>query len=91
MPKRSTATNLLTLTSYVMNSFGDQSQTDVIYTDLSAAFDKLNHEIAVAKLEKLGIGGPLLLWFKSYLTNRRLAVNIDGVSSNSFSAHSGIP
>ena len=91
MPQRSTATNLLTLTTYAMNSFDDRSQTDVIYTDLSAAFDKLNHRIAVAKLEKLGIGGPLLRWFESYLSDRDLKVNIDGILSSPFTCWSGIP
>lgn len=27
-----------------------QAQTDMIYTDLTVAFDKLNHDIAIAKL-----------------------------------------
>ena len=91
MPKRSTATNLLTLTSYAMNSFDDHSQTDVIYTDLSAAFDKLNHQITVAKLGQLGIGGPMLRWFQSYLSERHLKVKIDNSYSSSFVASSGIP
>jgi len=91
MPKRSTATNLLTFTSYVTEGFADRIQTDAIYTDLSAAFDKINHDIAIAKLGKLGICGSLLNWFQSYLTGRRIEVNLDNVFSGSFPATSGIP
>ncbi|XP_055604071.1 uncharacterized protein LOC129752308 [Uranotaenia lowii] len=66
MPKRSTTTNLLTFTSNVQDSFAMGSQTDVIYTDLSAAFDKVNHSIAIAKLDRIVICGSLLEWFRSY-------------------------
>ncbi|XP_055603844.1 uncharacterized protein LOC129752075 [Uranotaenia lowii] len=62
MPKRSTTTNLLTFTSSVQDSFTKGSQTDVIYTDLTAAFDKVNHKIAIAKLDRIGICGSLLEW-----------------------------
>lgn len=54
MPKRSTSTNLLEFTSYVFDCMEDGSQTDVIYTDPTAAFDKINHDIAIAKLDRLG-------------------------------------
>ncbi|XP_055612515.1 uncharacterized protein LOC129759125 [Uranotaenia lowii] len=76
MPKRSTTTNLLTFTSNVQDSFAMGSQTDVIYTDLSAAFDKVNHSIAIAKLDRIGICGSLLEWFRSYLVGRKLIVRI---------------
>ncbi|KXJ79121.1 hypothetical protein RP20_CCG002271 [Aedes albopictus] len=68
-----------------------RTQTDAIYTDLSAAFDKLNHHIAIAKLDRLGIGGSLLRWFRSYLTERQLIVAIGDSRSSSFCATSGIP
>lgn len=90
IPKRSTATNLLSLTSYVMDSFNNRSQTDVVYTDLSAAFDKINHQIAVAKLDRVGFFGPLLKWFESYLVGRTLRVKIGDAVSDSFPATSGI-
>ncbi|KXJ72610.1 hypothetical protein RP20_CCG017595 [Aedes albopictus] len=51
---RSTNTNLLCFTSYITDSMTAHDQTDAIYTDLSAAFDKLNHDIAIAKLDRLG-------------------------------------
>lgn len=54
MPKRSTTTNLACFTSFVIHQIEAGQQVDAIYTDLSAAFDKMNHQIAIAKLDKLG-------------------------------------
>lgn len=88
---RSTTTNLLCLTSHVSDSLAERTQTDVIYTDLSAAFDKINHAIAIAKLEKFGVSGSLLCWFNSYLVGRKLTVSIEGSQSSEFQASSGIP
>ena len=89
-PKRSTATNLLCFTEFVINSFDNRSQTDAVYTDLSAAFDKINHSIAIAKLEMLGFSGSLLTWFRSYLSGRSLRVKIEDALSDSIDATSGI-
>lgn len=91
IPFRSTATNLLCLTSYATDSMLEHAQTDVLYLDLSAAFDKINHQIAVAKLEKLGIHGSLLGWFQSYLNDRHSQVVIGDSTSVSFPITSGIP
>lgn len=55
MPQRSTTTNLACFVSFVTQEIEKGNQVDAIYTDLSAAFDKVNHQIAVAKFEKLGM------------------------------------
>lgn len=91
MVGRSTTTNLLCLTSFITESMVERMQTDVIYTDLSAAFDKLNHSIAIAKLHRLGVSGTLLQWFRSYLSGRQLMVTIGDCTSETFPATSGIP
>lgn len=90
LPGRSTTTNLLDFTSYILDGMSKGVQTDAIYTDLSAAFDKLDHNIAVAKLERMGFSGSLLMWFRSYLTGRSLCVKIGDLLSFWFSAYSGI-
>lgn len=90
-PGRSTASNLLCLTSYITDSMERRAQTDVIYTDLSAAFDTVNHDIAIAKMDRFGINGTLLQWFHSYLTGRELRVVIGDIQGPSFISTSGIP
>ena len=45
------------------------------------AFDVVQHDVLLSKLEKLGIKGPALKWFSSYLSNRKQVVDINGVLS----------
>lgn len=90
-PGRSTTTCNLVLTSFIFNSFAARSQVDVIYTDFSKAFDRVDHSLLVKTLDLLGIGEPLLSWIRSYLTNRRLYVKIQNSSSKAFYPSSGVP
>lgn len=66
-------------------------QVDAIYTDLSAAFDKMNHDDALVKFRKLGIGNSLLSWLHSYLTGRTMSVKIGNHASSPFAVTSGVP
>ena len=53
------------------------AQTDVIYFDISKAFDSVSHSILLRKLWYFGITGTLWTWFKDYLSNRcqRVVIN----------------
>ena len=66
-------------------------QVDTIYTDLKAAFDRVNHRILLAKLDRLGVASNLVSWFESYLTNRRLCVKLGSTESDEFLSSSGVP
>ena len=56
----------------------DHNETPInIYLDLSKAFDTLDHEILMAKLQYYGIHGTPLELAKSYLTNRKQYVEIE--------------
>ena len=45
--------------------------------DLSAAFDLVDHELLLRRLEfRFGFTGDVLEWIKSYLTNRTFNNNI---------------
>ena len=47
------------------------SITLVTYLDFAKAFDTINHTILCQKLQKIGLAGATITWFKSYLTNRK--------------------
>ena len=52
----------------------ERKHTIGVFIDLSKAFDTLNHHKLLCKMEKYGIRGTNLQWFKSYLANRSMRV-----------------
>lgn len=59
--------------------------------DLSKAFDRVPHSPLLLKLRAVGITGPLLSWFRSYLSNRSQLVAVHGADSNPVPVLSGVP
>jgi hypothetical protein len=88
---RSTVTNLIEFTSYILNNMENGVQIDAIYTDFSKAFDKVNHRLLLQKLSAIGFGGNFLKWIASYLTDRKQYVKACGRQSRIFSVNSGVP
>ena len=89
---RSCITNLGELMAYATTALKEKLQLEIIYTDFSGAFQSVDHRLLLHKLEATyGISGPLLALFKSYLTNRRQRVLINGCTSGWSPAVSGVP
>ena len=68
--------------------------SDVIFLDLSKAFDSVHHERLLLKLNRYGIDGQLLLRFRNFsdfLTNRKQRVLIRGSYSEWSPVISGVP
>ncbi|XP_053692173.1 uncharacterized protein LOC128740635 [Sabethes cyaneus] len=90
-PARSISTNLVQFTSHCMVSMDEGIQVDTVYTDLKSAFDRVNHKILVAKIDRLGAPASFVQWVTSYLANRRMRVKLGSHESNDFGSDSGVP
>jgi len=89
--RRSTTTNLLEFTSFVIGGFRKNRQTDVVYTDFSKAFDSVSHPILVRKLDLLGFSGDFLRWILSYLNDRTQRVIFKNSLPSLIRVTSGVP
>ena len=65
--------------------------TGVMLWDLSAAFDTLDADILINKLEVYGFSSRSRSWFESFLTNRSQKVKIGSCVSRSVKLNSGVP
>ena len=78
-PLRSVVSNLLVSDALISKNVDLGHSVDIILFDMSKAFDVVSHKLLLHKLEKLGLGGILLSWIKSFLENRfqRVRIGID--------------
>ena len=62
-----------------------------LFMDLSKAFDTIDHQILLNKLEYYGVRGIALQWFCSYLHQRTQYVMVNGVKSSIQCNNCGVP
>ena len=78
----STTTALLQITERLNKSYDKNLITTTLLTDLSAAFDTVDHEILLSKLSHYGIVGNENILLKNYMSNRKQFVQIDTFRSD---------
>ena len=61
-----------------------------VFIDLQKAFDTVDYQILLAKLNHYGIWGVSNDWFKSYLSNRNQYVSINGYGSGPAALRCGV-
>ena len=88
---RSTEFQLLDFYTTISKSINHNCTSDVIYIDMSKAFDKVSHPKLLFKLSKYGITGNVLEWLTSYLSNRFQRVKINTIFSEYLTISSGVP
>ena len=72
-------------------SMDNNKLTCGIFVDLSTAFNTVNHNILLAKLNHYGIRGTANKLFKSYLSNRKQFVQINEHKSSTQGISCGVP
>lgn len=88
---KSTVTNLVTLSQFLSNALDNNYQVDVIYTDISKAFDRINPNVFIKKIAGLGFNNKLIDFLFSYLINRKYFVSYNAHMSDCYHASLGVP
>jgi hypothetical protein len=89
--KHSCETQLISFTQEVFDNLENGKQTDVIVMDFSKAFDKVDHNKLIHKLDQLGVHPLASRWIKSFLKDRTQRVVVDGCTSDTLPVLSGVP
>ena len=63
----------------------------MVQIDISAAFDRVNHQSILYQLYSVGIGGSVLSILTQFISNRSNHVMMDGCSSKLVNVVSGVP
>ena len=89
--KHSTDHAILCIIDRIQKAIDNRSFSCGIFLDFSKAFDTVNHEILIHKLEYYGFRGLVKQWFISYLSERRQIVTVNSIKSAECSVSCGIP
>ena len=87
----STETALIQLTDNLLFNMDNEKVTGMISIDFKKAFDLVNHEILLQKLQMYGLSDSAVKWFHSYLSDRQQCVKVNECTSSLLPINQGIP
>ena len=87
----STSLALIHLYEKLSSAMDNKEYTLGVFIDLSKAFDTVNHDMLLAKLEHHGVRGNSLKWFESYLSDRKQFVSYNNYHSSQQLVRCGVP
>ena len=79
------------ITDKIQRAIENKLYSCEIFLNLSKAFDTVDHNILLAKLEHYEIRGLLNEWFCSYLTNRQQFISVNNSDSDPLQITCGVP
>ena len=91
LPSRSSCSQLLECLFKWSTAVSEELVMNVVYTDISKAFDSVVHSKLIQTLRCYGLNDQLLNWFENYLSGRSQQVSINDCLSNHLDIHSGVP
>ena len=89
--KHSTSHAISCLYEKLINNFENGEMSAVLFIDLKSAFDTIDIDILLQKLEYYGLRNNVLQLLKSYLTDRKQYVNCGDLKSEILSVICGVP
>ena len=90
-PGKNTTQALVSVVDKISRSFEGRELVIGVLLDFQKAFDTVQHSILLRKLDKYGIRGTPLLWFQSYLSDRRQRVIVNDTFSSFGNVTCGVP
>lgn len=90
-PGHSTTQQLLRLMEFLTLQANEQKIVLIAALDVNAAFDKVDHDILLHRMDELGYSSNLLAIITAYLTARSFTVKIDGKFSSFHHILAGVP
>jgi hypothetical protein len=90
--KHSTETALIRVNNDILRAMDDGKVGILVLLDLSSAFDTVDHESLLGRLQHhVGLTGTALSWFRSYLDDRSQRVTVRGDASADSKLRFGVP
>ena len=91
-PFHSTETALVRVQNDILQALDNKQSVILLLLDLSAAFDTVDHSILISRLaSRFGFKADVIEWFRSYLSDRKQYVNVNGNHSTIRDIHFGVP
>jgi hypothetical protein len=87
----STQTAITDVTDHILSNMDNGNLTGAVYLDLKKAFDTVDLESLLFKLQCLGISGDELKWFDNYIKDRRQCVQHATATSEKLPISCGVP
>ena len=88
----STETALVKVSNDILLALDQRKCVYLVLLDLSAAFDTIDHNVFLARLEnENGVTGEALKWMSSYLSDRKQCIKIDSTLSDNRDISFGFP
>ena len=88
----STETVLLRIVNDILSALDNDNISVLLLLDLSAAFDTIDHQILLSRLNSVfGIQTTALQWFHSYLSDRYQSTSVSNSSSSPSQLMYGVP
>ena len=89
--KRSCIDAIVSITEFIRTEIDRKFLGQACIIDLQKAFDTLDHNILLEKMEKYGYRGPIHDMMKSYLSDRWQYVDMNGEETNQKRITTGVP